>query len=165
MSLGKKIISGIVQATGLSAYRTKFASIRATFATDNPIATTRPMKNQVKLMDIRHGRDVPRRIQSQKIGSGQIKIGMRSVFISIRILCRHRVAKIGVIWDSPQFSSTWLDSIFQSRWFLLPDLYNLSGSGNCRNPNPNFYRDRGVPPRFISPIANGYYWSTCWLKE
>ena len=86
MSLGKKIISGIVQATGLFAYRTKFASIRATFATDNPIATTRPMKNQVKLMDFRHGRDVPRRIQSQKIGSGQIKIGMRSVFISILIL-------------------------------------------------------------------------------
>ena len=79
MSLGKKIISGIVQATGLSAYRTKFASIRGTFATDNPIATTRPMKNQVKLMDFRLGRDVPRRIQSLKnwVGSGQDWIAER----------------------------------------------------------------------------------------
>ena len=54
----KCFISGIVQAAGLFAHRTKFASIRGTFAMDNPIATTRPMKNQVKLMDFRHGRNV-----------------------------------------------------------------------------------------------------------
>ena len=71
----KCFISGIVQAAGLFAHRTKFASIRGTFATDNPIATTRPMKNQVKLMDIRHGRDVPRRLQSQKMGRVRSRLG------------------------------------------------------------------------------------------
>ena len=175
MSLGKKNISGIVQAAGLFAHRTKFASIRGTFATDNPIATTRPMKNQVKLMDIRHGRDVPRRVHSlKKLGRVRSRLGC-GAFLSrsgYYVEIKEQRQSVQTFktknWRNLRSSSIFLDLTrfhFSVEMVFAPDLYNLSGSASCRNPNHNFYRDRGVPPQFISPIANGYYWSTCWLKE
>ena len=73
--------------------------------------------------------------------------------VELRSSWEHLLFQALKMLRSRTLSQISLGEIANLRWSLIHDLDISSRLRSSLNPDPNFYRDRRVLPRFISPIA------------